>query len=251
MLAKQRLVLIQQELKKKKFLSINELCEFLNVSKSTVQRDLDILEEDHKLIRERGGASLINYQNISTLDEISIMDKIALNVEEKKELCIAAISEIEDGDTIFLDTGTTVSYITDYIGKKNINVITNSIFIVNKLSGDNINVFLLGGKYSNKYKMTYGLGAIEDLSKFRIDKSFISGTGISLKYDEVYGSDTEVAAIKKEVIKRSGKSYLLVDNTKFNFTGISVFSNISEFEKVFTNKINNVPSKYNNIINCR
>jgi DeoR family fructose operon transcriptional repressor len=250
MLAKQRLLLIQQELKNKKFLTVNEICALLNVSKSTIQRDLDLLEKDHKLIRERGGAALINYQNISTLDEISIMDKVDLNVKDKKELCKEAVKEIKDGDTIFLDTGTTVSYITDYIGDKNINVITNSIFVVNKLNGNNINVYLLGGKYSSKYKFTHGIGAIEDLNKFRIDKSFISGTGISLKYNEVYGSDTEVAAIKKEVIKRSGKAYLLVDNTKFNITGISVFASVNDYYKVFTNKVYGIPKKYKNIMNC-
>ena len=57
MLKKERLYRIEGLLKQKPFITIPELQEELGVSRSSVMRDLDELEQAGRISRERGGAS--------------------------------------------------------------------------------------------------------------------------------------------------------------------------------------------------
>ena len=116
MISQERLYYIMHLIHTKSFISIAELMRDLGVSKSTVNRDLIELERQGLIKRERGGASLKNMPiTLSSFTEVSVNEKEFLQTEEKKLVCNEAALNIRDGDCIFIDSGTTPSYLLPHL----------------------------------------------------------------------------------------------------------------------------------------
>ena len=58
MLAEERFSLIMEQLNRKRTVTVQELCEALNTSESTIRRDLNELDKQGKLNKVHGGATL-------------------------------------------------------------------------------------------------------------------------------------------------------------------------------------------------
>jgi len=249
MLAKERHLYILSRLKSQPMISINSLCKEMNVSKSTVQRDLKYLEEQGKVDRERGGVVQVGLEEtISDLTEGPVFEKESVHLEEKKRIAERAAEEINNGDLIFLDSGTTPMQMIPHLKNKKIKIVTNSYFLLSRLNQLDVEVYMLGGKYSKKHEICYGPSTIEQLKEFRFDKAFIGANGADIELGEIYTSELEIGSIKKAVLKRSKHAYLLVDDSKFRLTALSTFGYFEQFERIITNSIPNVGKKYKNIV---
>lgn len=117
------------KLSKDQFVNIEDLVTLLDTSESTVRRDLDDLESEHKLYRVHGGAELPH----SLKEEFTIQQKSIKNVQYKERVAQKAASFISDNDVIFVDAGTTNELLLNYITQTNITVVTNSIHHAAKL----------------------------------------------------------------------------------------------------------------------
>lgn len=249
MLAKERQIYILSRLKSQPMISISTLCQEMNVSKSTVQRDLKLLEDQGKVDRERGGVVQIGLEEtISDLTEGPVFEKVNIHQEEKRKIAEIAAAEIKDGDLIFLDSGTTPMQMIPFLNNKKIKIVTNSYFVLSRLNSLDVEVYMLGGRYSKKHEICYGPSTIEQMQEFRFDKSFIGANGADVEFGEVYTSEVEIGSLKKAVIKRSKHAYLLVDDSKFSLTALSTFGNFENFEKIFTNEMPDGGRKYKNIV---
>lgn len=252
MLAKERLLYIIKRLQAQPSISVADLCKELQVSKSTIQRDLKILEDEGKVSRERGGAVQKNLDEImSDLTEIPVIEKVDIHAEEKKAICREAAKVVKDGDLIFLDSGTTPLYLIPYIQNKKIKIVTNCYLTLARLQGCDAQIYMLGGLYIPKYEVCSGPSTIEQLKQFRFDHAFIGANGIDLELGEVYSSEFEIGALKKAVMKRSKDSYLLVDDSKFSLAGICTFGYFSEFTHIYVNDFPKNEKRSKNIIICK
>lgn len=248
MLAKERRLYILSRLSSQPMISISELCKEMGVSKSTVQRDLKLLENQGKVDRERGGVVKVGLEEtISDLTEGSVLEKVSIHQKEKKQIAEVAAREIKDGDLIFLDSGTTPMQMIPFLRNKKIKIVTNSYFVLNRLNQLDVEVYMLGGRYSQKHEICYGPTTIQQIQEYRFDKSFIGANGADTDYGEVYTSEVEIGSIKKAVISRSKRAYLLIDDSKFNLTAFSTFGSFDDFEKILTNKMPEGGKKYKNI----
>lgn len=252
MLAKERHLIILKQLKMHKFCTVKELCSELNASASTIQRDLEMLQNQGKLVREHGGATLISIEKtLSYFDEKSVYDKFSIHTKEKSLICKEAAKMVENGDCIFLDSGTTMTHIAPYLQGKEVTIVTNSLLMVEKLTEDNFKVFLLGGEVKTKYASTLGSITVEECSTYRFDKAFLSSSGVSLDDGSIFGSEIEINAVKKEVMKNSREIYVLFDDSKTRVIGLSVYGNLSNINKAFTNSNDPRIKNFNNIVVCK
>ena len=106
MLKVQRLEQIQEELQKHGVLSIEALAEALHVSQSTIRRDLFELEEQGEVLKRiRGGAVR---KALNTSHEPSFDVRQDMFLEEKQRIALAAKALVNENETLFLDSGTTV-----------------------------------------------------------------------------------------------------------------------------------------------
>ena len=84
------------------YVPIPQLMSDFNVSKSTIIRDLSILDEQGLIERIHGGARALSDDRIT---KFNIREK--LNEKEKTAIVRRAAMQVHDNDTIYLDTGST------------------------------------------------------------------------------------------------------------------------------------------------
>ncbi|EDP67491.1 transcriptional regulator, DeoR family protein [Carnobacterium sp. AT7] len=211
MITEERYNFIIEKLNHYGVIKSQELMLEMNCSESTIRRDLALLEEQGKLVRVHGGAKRVyTVEKEQTLTEKSIK-----NVQNKKNIAKLAASFVEDGDTIFLDAGSTTFFMVPFLKEKSIHIVTNAVQHALLLSEQNNDVLLIGGKLKNTTQAIIGTTSIEQLSRYRFNKAFLGMNGI----DKDYGfttPDPEEAAVKQQAFKNSSKAYVLADETKFN-----------------------------------
>lgn len=223
MITEQRHQLIIAELKQKGTIRVADLVEKFNSSESTIRRDLVQLEALNYLKRVHGGAVLVQNKFI----EKSFDDKSHQFVSEKDLIAQYAATLVEEGDSVYLDSGTTTYEMIKYLKDKNIVVVTNGLSHVEALIKNNISCFVLGGKVKQKTKAVVGYEAISILNRYRFDKCFMGSNGVH----SVHGfttPDPEEAMIKESAIKASNNIFVLADESKFGEVSFTRFAQIEE-----------------------
>jgi DeoR family transcriptional regulator, fructose operon transcriptional repressor len=223
LITEERHKLILDNLKEKGIIKINDLIELTNTSESTLRRDLTFLESINALKRVHGGATLLK----GTFNESSYNEKLVQNIEEKTTIAKYATTLINDGDSIYLDAGTTTFEMINYMSNKDIVVVTNGLKHIDALVEKGIESYMLGGKVKLKTKAIIGTDALRNLEKFRFDKAFIGINGIHLEYG-CTTPDSEEAVLKEGAIKLSRESYILADESKF---GEAAFIKVCDLER--------------------
>ena len=131
MLSKERLFRIMEVIEEQSFVTISELMEFLNASKSTITRDLMELERQGLIQRERGGAIRKELpQTLSSSTDLPVMNKENIHLAEKELIGKAAAEIVKNGECIYLDSGTTPVAMLPYLKDKNIKLVTASTYLV-------------------------------------------------------------------------------------------------------------------------
>lgn len=211
-------------LENQEHITISEIAKKCRVSEITVRRDLDELERQGFLIRTHGGA--IRNKPIENL--FSFDNKMTRNVEKKNEICRYAARFIKDHDVIFIDCGTTVYHLVQYINHSlNIRVITNSLPVVSKLiQHSNIRVSLIGGELDHERKALYG-GITESMfTRFRASKAFVGAGGISLAHG-ISSNDEKEAMITQRISESANEVILLCDSSKFEHVAFYTYAPIT------------------------
>ena len=251
MLQEERLVYILNRLNESPSVSVNQLSKELDISLSTVQRDLRFLHDAGKVQRSRGGVLSKSYGEIlSGMNEISVADKEDLYTFAKEKIAKEAALEVREGECIFLDSGTTIACMIPYLVQKGVTIITNSFYLLRKFNLTETNITVLGGKYYPKYDMTLGAGTIGQLENLRFDRAFLSSCGIDLKLKEIYAVDIEIAQIKRMVIERSKHVSVLMDGSKFGIQAIQIYAKTNQVDRIYTESYPKDVKYLDNIIIC-
>ncbi|MDO5047290.1 MAG: DeoR/GlpR family DNA-binding transcription regulator [Anaerococcus sp.] len=194
-------------------LKTKEISDYLSISLATVRRDLKELDSLNKIQKVFGGANSIkNAQFINTEDDMALKSK--LNLKEKKLIGQYAASLIKDYDFVYMDSGTSVYAMIDFIKAKNLNFMTNSITTGKKLASLGHEVFILPGKLKLTTESLVGATTCDFLDKFNFNLGFFGTNGIH-KDLGFSTPDINEAMVKTKAIERSMKSFILADSSKF------------------------------------
>ena len=124
-------------------LSVAQICEQFSISEATARRDLETLSEQGFIQRVHGGAILVR----QAAPEEPILSRSHEQENEKERIGRAAAALIQDGETVFLGSGTTVLQVAQHLATRNITVITNSLPVINLMSEkENIELIALGAR---------------------------------------------------------------------------------------------------------
>lgn len=212
-------------------IDVHDLATQLDLSAMTIRRDLNTLAEQGLLVRTHGGAILPG------LDErpVSFAGKAAQRSEAKEAIAQRAAREIQDGDVIFMDCGSTVFALCAFIRHKFITVITNSLPIVAELITSNVTLNLIGGEVNKERRAVHGLTAESHIARYRADKAFIGVDGVSLANGLSANSELE-AAHTLALMRQSSQTYLLCDSTKIEQDRYLAFAPLSAVQVLVTDK---------------
>lgn len=232
MLALERQKKILEILNAEGSVMVSRLSAELGVTEETVRRDLEKLEAKELLRRTHGGALPIDEGNY----EFSLERRKELNVETKQALARKAAQYIATGDTIFLDASTTTFYLAKEIkGMKNVTIITNSIRVINELSGiEGLKVIAVGGIVSNNQSLVGAMTENYIKDNLFADKTFFSSKGIGSN-SIILESNEQECFIKQSMVKNSRVNFYLCDNTKIGKVGYMRITTFNDIDYLITN----------------
>lgn len=210
--------------------TVDELSTRFGVSRMTVHRDLDDLEQEGLLRKVRGGASM----QASGQFESDFRYRQRVATAEKLRVARAAAALIEPGQTILIDDSSTAAGLARYLGEvRPLTVITNGLAALDALTGiAGITLIAPGGQYNRKFHGFFGLLAEEGLRNLRADAAFLSTSAI--QGDTAFHQDQEVVQTKRLMLAAATRRYLLVDHAKFGRTALHLLAPLARFDAVVT-----------------
>lgn len=230
---------ILEILSKKQAATVDELCAALYSSGATIRRDLQILENNGLIRRTHGGA--VHIDNNTRDFPLTLRENE--NAAAKELLAQKAIVLIKDGQTLFMDSSSTVCHLARRLsGFKGLRVITNGLktaSILAEIGG--IEVYSTGGRLRENAMSFTGNQAMELVRNFNADLAFISCRGIDPEVG-ITDSDESEASLKRIYINNAKHVILMCDSSKLGKRCFCKVGPIDAVHKIITN--GQLPSEY-------
>ena len=201
--------------------TIQDLSIRYHVSTMTIRRDLRILQRGGAITMTHGGA--VYDGDAFQQNSAHHMERAAVRAVEKRAIGrYVAANFVEDGDVLFLDSGTTVRAIIPFLrGKSNLTAATNSTRTIEALyrylpASD---ILGTGGLLSSVAQSFVGPGAERFFEDFFARKAFISGIGFSIQTG-LADSQLLDTAVKKAMARSADSSIVVLDSSKLGATAM-------------------------------
>ena len=209
-------------------LTTEELSELLNVSISTIRRDLIVLEEKNDIIRKHGFC-LYNFKNKDNFDESG--------PERLKAMIGAKASElIKNNDSVFINTSSTSLNAIKYTKATNLTVISNNLKLASLKLDAHSSYILTGGELRVPKESLVGDIAFNTINDMNADICIIGCSGVDLEN----GVTTKIlneAKINKAMIEQTTTTRVLVaDHRKIGLTANFKISDLSIFDYLITDE---------------
>lgn len=224
MLPSERRTKILMLFKEQDVITISELMNTFEISIETVRRDLNLLEKQGKIEKVYGGAKLKQ----ANFDEPTMDHRMTNRLSYKEIIGKKCAEFIEDGDCVFIDSGSTTYQIAKHIkDKKRLTIITNSLPVVNELSQTDFDIIIIGGRFRNSERSIVSFNYLFNFDQLNIQKCFLCASGITTNGISDY-SIHEVET-RKIILKRSREVFVAADSSKF---GLDVLYNVATIDSV-------------------
>ncbi len=224
---------IQDILAREGKVHVTQLSRELGASAVTIRNDLQKLEKDGYLERVTGGA-VLTIKNYANMD---FGQRKQERAREKQNIAAAAASLVQNGDTLFINSGTTAYFAAIELKRhKNLNIVTNSVYVAMELGGmPTFRVILLGGEINTQYYFTFGIDAIRQLSKYKADKTILSVDGVNITsgITTYHPDETE---LNRMMVEQSSRAIVVADYTKIGHVSFSHIEDISKVNVCVTNR---------------
>ena len=233
MLTLERRDKILELMKENNYLTIQEICQKLCFSESTVRRDLKKLERDNLIRLTRGGCMFNDHPNLETPQAL----RRASNLHLKRPIARCAAECVKDNQIIMLDCSTTVMEVIPFLhNRKNLTIITNCLTMATLVAQQlECTLFCTGGKYNAPSASFVGYVAEKELKNWFADIVFVSVNSIDERNGLTDQGD-EIARIKAVMLEQSQQRIMLADSTKFGRTSNYRLGSAEDITGVITNE---------------
>jgi len=203
---------------------VEDLAARLDVSPSTVRRDLAALESDGHVSRTYGGAI-----TGAPYRDRALGERLAANPTGKARIGRAALDLVHDGATVFVDAGSTTIAFVEALrdaAVRDLTVVTrgveNAVLLVGR---EGIDVHVAGGRLTPASHGTTGPLTLEALGRFSFDVAVLGCDAVS-PISGVGEPTLEEAYVKEFAAARAGRTAVLADASKFGVPGISAWAQL-------------------------
>lgn len=212
-------------------LSVLALARKLKISPATIRRDLHSIAEEGLLTRTHGGVMKLDDRPLT-----SFSGKQSANGQAKQEIGRIAAGLVRDGDTIFMDCGSTVFTMCPHLKKMNgLTVVTNSLPVVAELMDSPVQINLIGGELDKGLMAAHGQKALDHIGSYHADKAFLGVDGLTPE-NGLMASGEKEATITKAFAANADSVYLLCDSSKIGRNAYMKFGPLSMIGHLLTDK---------------
>jgi len=218
---------------KKKVVSITEISKMFHVSEVSVRNDLTFLEKKGILMRTRGGA----IAKQPSIFDLNLSQRLKSNYKQKQIIGKKAAEFIKDGNTVIMDSGSTVIEVAKNLSnKKDIKLITNSLPIA-EIVADNrqIEVIITGGTLRPEMRSLIGNITEKTILNYRCDVAILGADGIDSEMGFYTNLENE-ASLVQTMIKASRKKIIVTDSSKFGNERFAKIADISDIDIIITDE---------------
>jgi DeoR family transcriptional regulator of aga operon len=217
---------------------VEEVSESLGISRITIRKDLDYLQNRGVLQRTHGGAVL---PGNGALSDPSLQEKEGRHSQEKLRIAAAAANLVQEGQCVLLDSGTTTTAIARALKRlSRLTIITNAVNIAGELSGTDFEVLLTGGSLRKNSFSLVGPLAEDMLHDMHADILFLGVDGFDLEVGLTTPNLME-SRVNRAMVKSSSMVVAVCDSTKFNRRSLSRIVETTAIHHVITDS--NLPTE--------
>ncbi len=229
-ITERRLKLILDALERDGRVSVKDLAARLDISTETVRRDLRDLELRGHARRVYGGAVTDRPEGDQPFDA-----RARVATREKARIAEAALPLIEDGMTIFIDTGTTTLALARLLTGRRLHIHTNALDIAGLMADDaQAQVTVLGGELKPDYKGLFGHRTLAGLREHVYDLAFMGIVTVHLERGFM-DLGQEEAVVRRVAVEQTRRSVILADASKFGRLGTVRTLGLGDIDTLVTN----------------
>ncbi len=227
----QRLAMLQEALVSGGTLHLREAAELCGVSEMTIRRDLSTQPSPISLLG--GRLVMASYPGVTPVYDLT--EQQASHYHVKHRLCQRAASFIDEGDTLFIDCGSTLIPLLSQLSHfRELTVVTYALNVANTVAAlPNVRLVLLGGLF-HASSQSFGCDGMRDaIERLGINKALISAAGVDCERGVSCFHFHEVAP-KQAAIATAMQRLLVVDASKFGIVRPAYFASLADFDVVIT-----------------
>jgi DeoR/GlpR family transcriptional regulator of sugar metabolism len=210
MLAEERRNRILELVRVRGFASLPDLAHELEVSESTIRRDLDQLEETREARRTHGGVfytgpspKLPHFEQRQTTQW-----------EKKRQIARRASTLIEEDDTVLLDGGSTTYELAQLLVGRVLQVVTNSLPVASLFTASGrADLVLVGGYVHAGSGVSLGPYANQMLAELNVRRAVLSVAGINER--GYYNSNLLLVETEQAMMRAADEVIVVADSSKF------------------------------------
>src|SRR3954471_19675106 len=219
---------ILEVIRQRGFASLPALAEALEVSESTVRRDLDFLEESGVAQRTHGGVFYTGPSpKLAHFDQ-----RQSLNWDKKRQIAAAAARLIDDNDTILLDGGSTTYELAQLLVGRPLQVVTNSLPVANLFTSSDADLVILGGYVHSRTGVSLGPYANQMLAGLNVRRAVLSVAGANER--GFYNSNLLLVETERAMMASAEEVIVVADSTKFGHTSLSKLCELHDIDVLVT-----------------
>lgn len=189
-----------------------DLCSLLDASEATVRRDLEWLEQKGILERTHGGAMLSQRM----VFEQEYQQRAQHHPDEKRRIGELTASLIEEGDIVFINSGTTATQVLQHVrGDMRISIFTNNVSAAIELGEPGFHYHMIGGEFQPRSNSLAGGFALSNLEQIYANKTILGVDGISLKHGCTVPTKPEAEVMRRMIERTKGKVIVVADYSKW------------------------------------
>ncbi|WP_408591445.1 DeoR/GlpR family DNA-binding transcription regulator [Novosphingobium sp.] len=222
------------------FVSYRALESMLSASPATIRRDLTRLEEQGVIVRVHGGAKRVgeddaggSVSNGPTLLGTPFDQSITENLAAKQAIGRAAASLCRAGEGIMVDGGTTTLQMCPHLDGLGLQVLTNSLHIVNALLPQpTTRILVPSGALFREQNIILAPAGEESMPRFHAPKLFMGAASVGPQ--GVMQADVVLVAAERRLIDRAEQLILMVDSSKFHNRSGTIVCGLDEVDILIT-----------------
>lgn len=236
LLAEERRTRLLEMVRLRGFAALPDLAGELEVSESTVRRDLDYLEETGEAKRTHGGVFYTGPSpKLQHFDQ-----RQQTHWDRKRAIAVAAAELIDDGDTILLDGGSTTYELARVLVGRPLQVVTNSLPVANLFTSSDIDLVLVGGYVHTKTGVSLGPYANDMLRNLNVRRAVLSVAGINEK--GYYNSNLLLVETEQAMMEAADEVIVVADSTKFGHTSLARIGELGDVDMLVVD--NEIPEDW-------
>ena len=210
--------------------SMQELCDAFPVSMNTIRADVAFLEQTGTVVKVYGGVRSVQQQEIPLFAQ-----RANLHTNAKKAIARQAASLVNDGDTLFVDAGTTTMHLLDMLPQEiHATIVTGNLHIIAQAAArPNLELIVLPGALNRRTNSVGDVSTLEFLGRYHFGKALMATTGLSADGKLNVSSYLDYE-IKNLAVQQSERRILLCDSAKFGATGLMSYASLADIHHLIT-----------------